>query len=63
MLSVSTPLLSLNLPSNLLISHPISLSPGNRFVQYAGVGMQYETHGGEDVGIYAQGRLGNNPVL
>ena len=58
MLSVSTPLLSLNLPSNLLvlISHPISLSPGNRFVQYAGVGMQYETHGGEDVGIYAQGR-------
>ncbi|GFR70748.1 alkaline phosphatase-like [Elysia marginata] len=30
---------------------------GIDFVQYAGVGMQWETHGGEDVGIYAQGPM------
>ncbi|RUS85322.1 hypothetical protein EGW08_006923 [Elysia chlorotica] len=30
---------------------------GNDFVQYAGLGMPYETHGGEEVAIYAQGPM------
>lgn len=30
---------------------------GDDFMQYAGVGMTWETHGGEDVAIYAQGPM------
>ncbi|KAK3789095.1 hypothetical protein RRG08_029844 [Elysia crispata] len=30
---------------------------GNDFAQYAGVGMQWETHAGEEVAIYAQGPM------